>query len=353
MKMIAKNTCLIGFSRLLLLVLWAKARDKERRQSPRDRFLRHLSPWYHIPGQSGGPCRPIPGLAWLLRQAASQRRPDGAHRVCRMAQGSLRRFPLSRVHQLFSEGFVCTTADTAQGGKRLSSGQIQANFKATGTPLWECRTRCLEDCRALVITPNFFLVGASKAGTTSLAQALGNHPDIFITNPKEPNFFDRLDREGNPSLEELNTYLNLYSTVTNERVIGEASVSYMSSTKAIQHIQSLYPNSKIPASLRNPLGRICSLYEMYVRHGLEQPFSYTIRVDPWLLNQCLYYGPIKRILENVPSKNVLFINFSDLAEIGTIHYSSFLDFFRLIILNQTDPFLGTRVAYLRIRLFAS
>lgn len=135
-----------------------------------------------------------------------------------------------------------------------------------------------------------------------------------MTNPKEPNFFNKFDQEDAPNREALEIYLNLYSTATKEKVIGEASVSYMSSIKAMQHIQKLYPDSKILVSLRNPLQRICSLYEMYVRHGLKQPFSYTIRTDPWLLNQCLYYDPTKRILDSFSRQSVLFIDFSDLVE---------------------------------------
>ena len=37
--------------------------------------------------------------------------------------------------------------------------------------------------------PNFFIVGAPKAGTTSLYHYLESHPDIFMSPIKEPNFF--------------------------------------------------------------------------------------------------------------------------------------------------------------------
>ncbi|MFN2557318.1 MAG: hypothetical protein ABR592_10730 [Nitriliruptorales bacterium] len=37
--------------------------------------------------------------------------------------------------------------------------------------------------------PDFIIIGAMKSGTSSLASYLASHPDVFITNPKEPEFF--------------------------------------------------------------------------------------------------------------------------------------------------------------------
>lgn len=37
--------------------------------------------------------------------------------------------------------------------------------------------------------PNFLIIGAAKSGTTTLYQYLCKHPQIFMSTPKEPNFF--------------------------------------------------------------------------------------------------------------------------------------------------------------------
>ena len=37
--------------------------------------------------------------------------------------------------------------------------------------------------------PNFFIVGAPKCGTTALYEYLSSHPDVFLCDPKEPNYF--------------------------------------------------------------------------------------------------------------------------------------------------------------------
>ena len=50
--------------------------------------------------------------------------------------------------------------------------------------------------------PDFFIIGAPKAGTTALHAALEAHPQIFMSPVKEPKFFlcdeDPLPRQGGP-----------------------------------------------------------------------------------------------------------------------------------------------------------
>ena len=44
--------------------------------------------------------------------------------------------------------------------------------------------------------PNFIIIGAAKSATTTLTTILPKHPDIFISNPKEPKFFGRNYKKG-------------------------------------------------------------------------------------------------------------------------------------------------------------
>lgn len=164
-----------------------------------------------------------------------------------------------------------------------------------------------------MIKPNFFLVGASKAGTTSLAQYLGRHPSIFVSEPKEPDFFNRFDDVKEIDHSKLREYLHLYEAVKNESVLGEASVSYLSSVRAAKHIYDFNPESKILISLRNPVQRVLSLYEMYVRHGLEQSFDHVVKTDPWLARQCLYYEAVKRFFDVFPRDQLLCVDFGRLT----------------------------------------
>ncbi len=48
--------------------------------------------------------------------------------------------------------------------------------------------------------PNFLIVGAQKAGTTSLYRYLGQHPQVFMSPVKEPQYFAFGDRSIPPQM---------------------------------------------------------------------------------------------------------------------------------------------------------
>jgi len=187
--------------------------------------------------------------------------------------------------------------------------------------------------------PNFFIVGASKAGTTSLVEALSMHPSIFMTHPKEPNFFSRYDDANGIEDYSLENYLKLYKSAESETVLGEASVRYLDSSQAAKHIYNFNPDSKALISLRNPMDRIRSLYEMYVRHGLEHSFDYVTRVDPWLVQQCLYYDRVKRYFDVFPRNQLLIIDFSDLIGDWISTISSVHKFLGLLPVQAEKPII--------------
>ena len=116
-------------------------------------------------------------------------------------------------------------------------------------------------------TPNFFIVGAAKSGTTSLWQYFRQHPDIFMpANPgwKEPSFY--CDTYGVASYE---FYLSLFKDATTQKRIGEASTTYLSSPESAQKIHEAVPDAKIIVLLRNPVDRAYSLYRWMFQHGYE------------------------------------------------------------------------------------
>ena len=130
--------------------------------------------------------------------------------------------------------------------------------------------------------PNFFLVGAPKAGTTSLYSYLDQHPEIFMSAIKEPHFFaDEIRKEhcdpelrrrmatDNGSLRDFlsgpmrekrfggivsdwEDYLRLFANATDESALGEASVCYLWSRTAPGRIAEKIPNAKILVMLRDP-----------------------------------------------------------------------------------------------------
>lgn len=135
-----------------------------------------------------------------------------------------------------------------------------------------------------MVLPNFLIIGSAKAGTTSLHYYLDQHPEIYMTDVKEPRFFaledEALDFKG-PDKDIVNTtsvttyadYVALFDGVTTEKAIGETSPLYLYSEKALQRIQHYVPDAKLIVILRNPVDRAFSCYTHLLREGYE-PLSF-------------------------------------------------------------------------------
>lgn len=129
--------------------------------------------------------------------------------------------------------------------------------------------------------PNFLIIGAAKAGTTSLYEYLKQHPQVYMSPVKETNFFalegETLDFRGpgdhvwisSFSITKIEDYLNLFQGVENQVAIGEVSPLYLYSPKAPERIQHYTPDTKLVAILRNPVERAYSQFLMFVRDGRE------------------------------------------------------------------------------------
>ena len=152
-------------------------------------------------------------------------------------------------------------------------------------------------------TPNFFIAGAAKSGTTSVARYLEEHPQVYMSPIKEPSYFARdIIRELEPPnwarnqrglqaylngpmkyrrggcVLDWNSYLKLFRNVTSQKAIGEASTAYLISPKAPEDIRSAIPKARIILILRNHADRAFSTYMMFCRNGrLRASFSDILR----------------------------------------------------------------------------
>lgn len=106
--------------------------------------------------------------------------------------------------------------------------------------------------------PNFFLVGAAKSGTTSLAYYLGQHPDIFMA-PGEPRYFGR-DVPGPERRLTEREYLELFAGAGKEKIIGEKTPAYLHSRLAAREIHAFNAQARILVILRNPVDMVYSLH---------------------------------------------------------------------------------------------
>ena len=126
--------------------------------------------------------------------------------------------------------------------------------------------------------PNFLVIGAGKAGTSSLYFYLKQHPQVFMSEIKETNFFvydaqNPMDLGQDASkrfqIRSLEAYRALFKEAVAARAIGEASPWYLVDPGAAERIRHHLPGAKLVAILRDPAERAFSAYSMYVRDGLE------------------------------------------------------------------------------------
>ncbi|MBW3631876.1 MAG: sulfotransferase domain-containing protein [Chloroflexi bacterium] len=118
--------------------------------------------------------------------------------------------------------------------------------------------------------PDFFIVGAPKAGTTSLYEYLRAHPKVFMPAAKELHYFGSdLEFRRTARLTETE-YLAYFSDVPDSAIrVGEASVRYLQSTRAAAEIASYCPNAAIIVMLRNPVDTLVAMHSEYIFSGLE------------------------------------------------------------------------------------
>ena len=163
--------------------------------------------------------------------------------------------------------------------------------------------------------PDFFVIGASKAGTTAICDVLAAHPDICFSEKKEPNFFSEFDLNSKeiPS-ERFLEYKELFHVHSSKQLLGEGSVQYLQqSRKAAYWINNYIPSAKIVIILRNPIQRVVSLYEMYTRIGiLKISFEEAFTEGSDIVKQCLIYENIMHYFDTFSRDQVLIVIFDDL-----------------------------------------
>jgi len=174
--------------------------------------------------------------------------------------------------------------------------------------------------------PNFLIIGAQKAGTTSLYKYLEQHPDIFMSKPKEPCFF----ADDNKYSEGLTYYSKFYVECKNQKMIGESSTPYsfyLNLEKIIKRIYNFSPSIKLIYILRNPISRAYSSYWWNVRMQAD-PLSFEEAIlqeenrvhndneeiiAPWSYKRSgLYFYIIEKYLKFFPRENLKVILLEDL-----------------------------------------
>jgi len=200
--------------------------------------------------------------------------------------------------------------------------------------------------------PTFFIVGAAKAGTTSIADYLNTHPQVYISPIKEPHYFSKdircenfeekyrklvcfdqddyfakepLEQKHAAFIQKQEHYEQLFNDMQADQIGGEGSVGYLYSQEAPREIYKQVPKAKIIIILRNPIGRAFSHWLMDLRMGIvhEGGFLQAIEADVhapkkgWgnqhlYIELGLYFQQVKRYFDTFGRDNVKVILFDDL-----------------------------------------
>jgi hypothetical protein len=182
-----------------------------------------------------------------------------------------------------------------------------------------------------VTLPNFIVIGAAKAGTTALYWYLAEHPQVFMSPVKETNYFAYgLDARGellygDPDVhrfpvKSLSEYEQLFAGAGDAAAIGEASPIYLECPQAADRIRELLPRARLICSLRHPVDRAYSDYQMYIRRRGRRldpqrdltATSVWAQPDSRWMELGRYHDQLKRYFSTFPREQLHIFLFDDL-----------------------------------------
>lgn len=176
--------------------------------------------------------------------------------------------------------------------------------------------------------PDFIIIGAMKSATSSLQDQLSLLPGVFMTTPKEPNFFsnDEIYARGE------SWYSALYDDAQLNDLKGEASTHYTKLPKHPQTISRLSgycPHAKFIYVMRHPVDRLLSHFVHNWSMGfIPKSASIDEMIDsyPPLIEYSLYSKQIRPWLEQFGKECVLPVFFNRIVSTPQLEFERICSF---------------------------
>jgi len=166
-----------------------------------------------------------------------------------------------------------------------------------------------------VFRPNFLIIGAMKSGTSSLWNFVRQHPEVFMPDQKEIEFFSRGEhwRRG------VDWYARHFDDASpRHKAIGEASTGYTKYPlfKGVPaRIASTLPDVRFIYLVREPVERMRSHWEHIVRNwGEKRPLDVALLEDSRYLSLSRYATQLDQYLEHFDRDRFLVLTSEDLKE---------------------------------------
>jgi hypothetical protein len=163
--------------------------------------------------------------------------------------------------------------------------------------------------------PDFLLVGANKAGTTSLIDYLRRHPGIFVSRVKEPCFFSDPSQRARGD----GWYESLFAEARPDQVRGEGSTTYARwpyreapwTLDPRREILARRPDVRLVYIVRHPVDRLFSQYRFRQRFGRTWSFEEAIEATPGFLDCSRYDVQIEKWREVLADPRQLLVCLSE------------------------------------------
>lgn len=153
--------------------------------------------------------------------------------------------------------------------------------------------------------PHFVVIGAMKCATSTLHDQLAAQPGVFMSDPKEPNFFsdDDVFARG------LDWYSALFAGAAPTDLCGESSTHYTklpTHPQAAERLHAHLPHARLVYVMRDPVERVVSQYvhEWSVRATTE-PIDRAVRSLPRMIDYSRYATQVRPWLDRFGPDRVL------------------------------------------------
>lgn len=200
--------------------------------------------------------------------------------------------------------------------------------------------------------PNFIIIGAMKSATSTLHEQLALQPGIFMSTPKEPNFFsdDDVYQLG------LSWYQGLFEGANRHDICGESSTHYTKLPDyphTLNRMSSYLPELKLVYVIRHPVERLVSHYiHQWSQNVIRDDINTAIDLFPELINYSLYSMQIIPYIEQYGRENILLVfseAFRKEPELELARVARFIGYDKPVTWHETLP--EQNVSNQRVRRF--
>ena len=161
--------------------------------------------------------------------------------------------------------------------------------------------------------PDFIVIGAMKSGTSGLHKQLARRSGLFLSTPKEPNFFSDDDVHSRGE----GWYHTLFAGARPDQVCGESSTHYTklpTYPETCARMRSLLDDVKLVYVMRHPIDRMISQYiHQWTENAVSGSIDEAIRQDDRFIAYSSYARQIEPYLETYGRERILPVFFERLV----------------------------------------